>query len=127
MRDLHKDLAKRKAEHLYRQRRIAESPQGVRMRIDGRDLISFCSNDYLGLANDPDVVQRFQQAANEFGVGAGAAHLINGHSRYHHELEEALAEFTGRERALLFSTGYMPTWVLCRHCWDAMIRSSPTG
>lgn len=107
MRDLQADLAKRKAEHLYRQRRIAESPQGVRMRIDGRELISFCSNDYLGLANDPDVIKSFQQAANEFGVGAGAAHLINGHSRYHHELEEALADFTGRESALLFSTGYM--------------------
>lgn len=77
------------------------------MRIDGRDITSFCSNDYLGLANDPDVIKAFQTAANEFGVGSGAAHLINGHSRYHHELEEALAEFTGRERALLFSTGYM--------------------
>jgi 8-amino-7-oxononanoate synthase len=77
------------------------------MTIDGRPVLSFCSNDYLGLANHPEVVRAFQSAANEYGVGAGAAHLVNGHSRVHHELEDALAEFTGREGTLLFSTGYM--------------------
>jgi len=107
VRSLKAELEQRKQEHLYRRRRITESPQAVHMRIDGRDVTSFCSNDYLGLANDPDIIKAFQNAANEFGVGSGAAHLINGHSRYHHELEEALAEFTGRERTLLFSTGYM--------------------
>jgi len=105
--NLKAELEQRKQQHLYRRRRITESPQAVHMRIDGADVTSFCSNDYLGLANDPDVVKAFQNAANEFGVGSGAAHLVNGHSRYHHELEEALADFTGRERALLFSTGYM--------------------
>ena len=107
MHNLKAELEQRKQQHLYRRRRITESPQAVHMRIDGADVTSFCSNDYLGLANDPDVVKAFQNAANEFGVGSGAAHLVNGHSRYHHELEEALADFTGRERALLFSTGYM--------------------
>ncbi len=70
-------------------------------------MVSFCSNDYLGLANDPDVVAAFKKAVEEYGVGSGAAHLINGHTRAHHALEEDLAEFTGRARALLFSTGYM--------------------
>ncbi len=77
------------------------------MIIDGREVISFCSNDYLGLANHPEVIAAFKQGAEEYGVGSGAAHLVNGHTRAHHELEEELAEFTGRQRALLFSTGYM--------------------
>lgn len=77
------------------------------MVIDGQNLLTFCSNDYLGLANDPEVSQAFRDASNKYGTGSGAAHLINGHSQAHHELEEALAEFTGRPRALLFSTGYM--------------------
>jgi 8-amino-7-oxononanoate synthase len=107
MKDLRQGLRKRQAQSLYRSRRITESPQQPLMRIDGREVISFCSNDYLGLANHPAIVKAFCQAASEFGVGSGAAHLINGHSRYHHELEEALAEFTGYPRCLLFSTGYM--------------------
>ncbi len=70
-------------------------------------MLSFCSNDYLGLANHPDVIAAFQRGAERWGVGSGAAHLVNGHSAAHHALEEALAEFTGQPRALLFSTGYM--------------------
>lgn len=77
------------------------------MIVDGKAVISFCSNDYLGLANHPEVIAAFKRGADQYGVGSGAAHLINGHSRAHHALEEELAEFTGRERALLFSTGYM--------------------
>jgi len=107
MKDLAVELEKRRQQGLYRSRRIHEGPQAPVMTIDGRPVLSFCSNDYLGLANHPEVVRAFQSAANEYGVGAGAAHLVNGHSRVHHELEDALAEFTGRERALLFSTGYM--------------------
>lgn len=107
MRDLHQELAELKTSHRYRSRRISESAQGTLMRIDGREVINFCSNDYLGLANDPRVVQSFQDAANLYGVGAGSAHLINGHSKAHHELEERIASWTGREAALLFSTGYM--------------------
>lgn len=107
MKDLAAELEKRRQQGLYRSRRIHEGPQAPLMTIDGRPVLSFCSNDYLGLANHPEVVKAFQSAANDYGVGAGAAHLVNGHSRVHHELEDALAEFTGRERALLFSTGYM--------------------
>jgi 8-amino-7-oxononanoate synthase len=70
-------------------------------------LLSFCSNDYLGLANHPEVVAAFRAGAERYGVGAGASHLVSGHSRAHHALEEELADFVGAERALLFSTGYM--------------------
>src|SRR5690606_32801907 len=65
------------------------------------------SNDYLGLANHPEVIQAMRDGAAQWGVGGGASHLVIGHSTPHHQLEEALAEFTGRPRALLFSTGYM--------------------
>jgi 8-amino-7-oxononanoate synthase len=107
MRDLNLALEKRRAEQLYRSRRIAAGPQKPERVIDGRRVISFCSNDYLGLANHPVVIKAFKQAADEYGVGSGAAHLINGHTHAHHALEEEIAAFTGRERALLFSTGYM--------------------
>jgi 8-amino-7-oxononanoate synthase len=92
---------------LYRNRRIIESPQGINLICDGKPVINFCSNDYLGLAKHPDVISAFKSAADKYGVGSGSAHLICGHSSVHHALEEELAEFAGRNRALLFSTGYM--------------------
>jgi len=92
---------------LYRARRVIESPQGINLEIDGRHIVNFCSNDYLGLANHPDVLNAFKAGADQYGVGSGSAHLICGHSAAHHALEEELAAFTGRDRALLFSTGYM--------------------
>ncbi|MGH8501668.1 MAG: 8-amino-7-oxononanoate synthase [Gammaproteobacteria bacterium] len=107
MRDLHAPLKRRRTVGLYRARRIAEGPQGPEQFIDGKRVLSFCSNDYLGLANHAEVVAAFKKAADEYGVGSGAAHLVNGHSRAHHALEEELATYTGRARALLFSTGYM--------------------
>jgi 8-amino-7-oxononanoate synthase len=107
MKNLAEDLEARRADDLYRSRRIVDSPQQPEMRLDGRSMLAFCSNDYLGLANHPQVVEALQRGAERYGVGSGAAHLINGHSRAHHRLEEELAEFTGRSRALLFSTGYM--------------------
>lgn len=100
-------LALRHVQHRYRSRRVVESPQGAVVHEAGRELINFCSNDYLGLANHPDVVAAMQAAAGRWGVGSGASHLVNGHSQEHHLLEEELAAFTGRERALLFSSGYM--------------------
>jgi 8-amino-7-oxononanoate synthase len=100
-------LDERREAALYRTRRIAESAQQPEMRIDGRTLLAFCSNDYLGLANHPEVVRALQQGAADYGAGSGAAHLITGHTSAHHALEAELAEFTGRPRALLFSTGYM--------------------
>ncbi len=100
-------LKQRQAQHLYRTPLICEGAQQPAMKINGKNMLTFCSNDYLGLANHPKVIKAFKQAADKYGVGSGAAHLINGHSIEHQKLEEELADFTGRERVLLFSTGYM--------------------
>ena len=100
-------LKERQQLHLYRKAHISQSPQQPHMQINGKPMLTFCSNDYLGLANHPEVLKAFKQAADKYGVGSGSAHLINGHSIEHQKLEEELAEFTGRDRALLFSTGYM--------------------
>jgi 8-amino-7-oxononanoate synthase len=105
--DLSARLAARRAEHLYRQRPLLESPQGPEVVVDGKPLLAFCNNDYMGLASHPEVVAAWKAGAQRWGVGGGASHLVIGHSTPHHELEEALAEFTGRPRALLFSNGYM--------------------
>ncbi|QBQ53144.1 8-amino-7-oxononanoate synthase [Nitrosococcus wardiae] len=101
------DLEQRQAQSLYRYRRVLEGPQGPESQVDGRRVWTFCSNDYLGLANHPKIRVAFMQGVQEYGVGSGAAHLVTGHSRAHHQLEEALAEFVGRPRALLFSSGYL--------------------
>jgi len=100
-------LQQRREQSLYRQRRIVDGPQDVCLSLDGREVLNFCSNDYLGLASHPDVLAAFRKGADQYGVGSGASHLINGHSRAHHALEEELADFLGRPRVLLFSTGYM--------------------
>ena len=105
--DLATRLAERRAADLYRQRPLLESPQGPEVVVDGQRLLAFCSNDYLGLANHPEVIAAWQAGAERWGVGGGASHLVVGHSTPHHQVEEALAELTGRPRALLFSTGYM--------------------
>ncbi|WP_236248432.1 8-amino-7-oxononanoate synthase [Pseudomonas mosselii] len=105
--DLAARLAERRAADLYRQRPLLESPQGPQVVVDGQPLLAFCSNDYLGLANHPEVIKAWRDGAERWGVGGGASHLVIGHSTPHHEVEEALAELTGRPRALLFSTGYM--------------------
>lgn len=107
MKPLEQKLAQRRAGHLFRERLVLDSPQGAEVRVGGETLLSFCSNDYLGLANHPQVVAAFRAGAERYGVGAGASHLVTGHSRAHHALEEELADFVGAERALLFSTGYM--------------------
>ena len=104
---LQQRLAERKQQQLYRRRRTMTSAQGAEVIIDGRPCINFCSNDYLGHANHDKLKQAAIAAARDYGVGSGASHLVCGHSAYHHRLEEALAELTGRPRALLFSTGYM--------------------
>ncbi|WP_461537520.1 8-amino-7-oxononanoate synthase [Spongorhabdus nitratireducens] len=105
--DLEAGLEARHKAQLFRRRLTLETPQGPEVIIDGSPCLAFCSNDYLGLANHPEVLASFQKAAAEYGVGGGASHLVIGHSRAHHELEDALAEFTGRPRVLLFTTGYM--------------------
>ena len=75
--------------------------------MDGRRVLAFCANDYLGLAADPRVSAALADATQHYGVGSGAAHLISGHSAAHHALEQELAAFVERDAALLFSTGYM--------------------
>ncbi|MDR0281559.1 MAG: 8-amino-7-oxononanoate synthase [Paucimonas sp.] len=105
--DLRARLDERRAADLYRQRPLLQSPQGPEVVVDGQALLAFCSNDYLGLANHPEVIAAWRAGAERWGVGGGASHLVVGHSTPHHQLEEALAEFTGRPRALLFTTGYM--------------------
>src|SRR5687767_5309589 len=101
------DLAALEAEGLRRRRRVLESPQRARVTVDGREYVAFCSNDYLGLAAHPDLVAAASRGLSAYGVGAGASHLILGHTRAHHDLEQALAEFVGLPAALFFSTGYM--------------------
>ena len=91
---------------LHRSRRILEGPQGREAVLGGRRLLNFCSNDYLGLAGDPRIAAAFKRGIDRWGTGAGASHLICGHSAAHEELEAALAEFVGRPRALLYGSGY---------------------
>ena len=106
--DLLPELSALEARDLYRRRRVV-SARGPTPRViaDGREVVDFCSNDYLGLGRDPRVGDAMAAAAGTWGAGATAAHLVTGHTAVHHALEEDLARFTGRERALLFSTGYM--------------------
>lgn len=104
---LQNELNARTAQGLLRQRHTLGSPQAPHIVVDGKEYLSFCSNDYLGLANHPRLIAALQEGARRHGVGAGAAHLVSGHSAAHHRLEEELAAFTGKPAALLFSTGYM--------------------
>jgi len=105
--ELQNELNERAALGLLRQRRMLQSPQAPHIMVDGRSYLSFCSNDYLGLANHPQLIAALQQGAQQHGVGAGAAHLVSGHNATHHQLEHELAAFVGKPAALLFSTGYM--------------------
>ena len=105
--DLTAELDRLRAAGLYRRRRVQGGPQQPQGTTDGRPMLSFCGNDYLGLANHPEVIAALKRGADRWGVGSGAAHLVNGHTAAHQALEEELAEFTSRPRALLFSTGYM--------------------
>ena len=100
-------LDKRKEDGLLRQRRLLDSPQAEHIVANSQSYLSFCSNDYLGLANHPKLIAAMQQAAGNSGVGSGASNLITGHHRYHDNLEKQLAGFVGLPAALLFSTGYM--------------------
>ncbi len=105
--DLAGGLSQLDALGLRRTRKVLDSAQSAHVTVDGRDYTAFCSNDYLGLANHPALIEAAREGASRFGVGSGASHLVLGHSRAHHQLEEALAAFVQLPRALLFSTGYM--------------------
>jgi 8-amino-7-oxononanoate synthase len=109
-------LEERRAARRERSRTIVDwrSAGCTRLRVGDRDLLAFCSNDYLGLADHPAVTDAFVDAARRWGVGSGASHLVSGHTREHHALEDELATFTGRPRALLFSTGYMANLAVIR-------------
>lgn len=104
---LQKELEQRKANGLLRQRRLLDSPQAEHIVANQKPYLSFCSNDYLGLANRPELIAAMQKAAGDSGVGSGASNLITGHHRYHDSLEKQLAKFVDLPAALLFSTGYM--------------------
>ena len=99
-------LANRKSAGRLRELRFRTGAQGARIVIGDKKLLSFCSNDYLGLANHAAIRKAFIDAVEHQGVGSGAAHLLTGHSVYHQQLEEALASFTGQQKVLLFSSGY---------------------
>jgi len=105
--DLSTELQSRRDQGLYRQCRVVDGKQTVELMVDGEKMLAFCSNDYLGLAADPRLAEAATHAIKGAGVGAGAAHLISGHMRAHHDAELALADWLGYERVLLFSTGYM--------------------
>lgn len=105
--ELQNGLKERAELGLLRSRRTLATPQSPRIVVDGKPYLAFCSNDYLGLANHPQIIAALQQGAQLWGVGAGAAHLVNGHFEAHHHLEQQLASFVGKPAALLFSTGYM--------------------
>ena len=105
--ELKHEQDKRTAHGLLRQRHTLQNSQSPHITVNGKSYLSFCSNDYLGLAAHPQLISALQQGAEKFGVGAGAAHLVSGHFSAHHELELALAAFVGKPAALLFSSGYM--------------------
>ncbi|RKR77635.1 8-amino-7-oxononanoate synthase [Marinobacter nauticus] len=107
MRDFAKEIEERKQAGLYRTRRLIAGPQQPTLTADGRSLLSFCSNDYLGLASHGENMRALEQALPEVGLGGAASHLVCGHHEAHHRLEQRLAAFTRRSSALFFSTGYM--------------------
>ena len=105
--DLRAGLDRLDRDALRRVRRSNALPCAPQATVDGRVLTAFCSNDYLGLANEPALAAALAEGAARWGAGAGASHLVSGHYDVHDELESALARFVGCERALYFSTGYM--------------------
>ena len=104
---LQQDLAALSADHLERCRQVLDGAQRAHVTINGQRMVSFSSNDYLGLAADPALIRKAHDALDQSGVGAGAAHLVTGHHRFHHDFEAAFAHFVGKPAALGFSSGYM--------------------
>jgi 8-amino-7-oxononanoate synthase len=113
-------LAELERQHLRRRRRTvetyAEERGATHVRVAGRRLVNFCGNDYLGLARHPELTAAMSDCARRWGVGSGASHLVSGHGAEHAQLERELAEFVARERALLFSTGYMANLAVITAC-----------
>lgn len=107
-----KSLEEREKAGLIRKHQILESAQGVDIQVDGKPFLGFCSNDYLGLASHPGISEAAIQSIESYGFGSGASHLVIGHHLEHELLEKELAEFTGRDRAMVFSSGYMANLAL---------------
>ena len=105
--DFDRELDALREAGLLRQRKVSDSACGPELIVDGKPVVAFCSNDYLGLAAASEIAESLAGAARTHGVGSGASHLISGHHRLHQSLETRLARFVGSERALTFSTGYM--------------------
>ncbi len=105
--DFTDELATLDAQTLLRRRRVVDTACGPELVVDGKPVLAFCSNDYLGLAADPALIEAACAGARRWGVGSGASALISGHTDAHAALERRLAEFVGMERALVFPTGYM--------------------
>lgn len=104
---LQAELAERASLGLLRQRRVLNGMQGVHVEVDGKRLLSFCSNDYLGLASHPDLIAAMCDTAAIAGAGSGASHLVTGHQQAHEALEQALQALMRLPGILLFTTGYM--------------------
>lgn len=102
-----KELDDLASKNLFRKLRVLEDHEGTRATFEGRELLLFCSNDYLGLSRHPRVIKAAQKALEEYGVGAGAARLISGTSSAHQRLEEKLAQFKAKENVLVFATGFL--------------------
>ncbi len=107
MLNLRDTLAQQRQQGLYRQRQAVSKRDGSHIIVEGKSYINFASNDYLGLANDARLIAAFKEGADRYGVGSGAAQLTTGYSSAHQALEERIADFLGRPRALLFGSGYM--------------------
>lgn len=105
--EIDKQLEALTGKNLLRRRRMISSPCTVMAEVDGQIMLTFSSNDYLGLAADPALAEAAAEAAHQWGVGSGGSHVVTGHMQPHGMLETALADFAGAERALYFSTGYM--------------------
>lgn len=103
---LKKNLQQKREENLYRVRSTRQKSQGATIQIEDRQYLNFCSNDYLGLANHPEIISAAKSALDEYGVGSGASALVTGYTQIHLQLEEALAEFTDRSKVLLFPSGF---------------------
>lgn len=104
---IQQQLLQLQQQHRLRQRRVVTGLDGSRLTIKGRSLLNFSDNDYLGLRQHPQVVRACAEAAEQYGVGAGASALISGYSDQHQALEEELADFLGYQKVLLFSSGYL--------------------
>ena len=105
--ELESQLAGLADSHLLRTRKTLETGCSTHVSVDGKPLLAFCSNDYLGLASHPAIQEVVCKAVRQWGTGSGGSHVVNGHMTPHQMLEEALAQFVGADRALYYSTGYM--------------------